>query len=303
MSAVPHEADLSLTPNLHVHASSAGRPTLHERAEQKFFVAPRKAGWALALLRTSCRWDDRYPEEQINSLYFDTTDLDQYERSLSGEFAKDKVRIRWYGAEHDPHRASSRRECPPAPPRSPRVRAWLELKSRRGFASTKQRTVVEVQADALTFASLAEGIVPAITLMQTTAGFGFFAAGRLHPVIAVSYWRYRFVEPRTGFRVSLDSHIRSSMVMPGIGHGERGLELPGAVIEVKGPSLDVPLCLRQVTEVGSSWTRYSKYSSSLEAHMSDMGTVSRLWPSGTMYTEPCTTVPQTNREVSECGRS
>lgn len=151
---------------------------------------------------------------------------------------------------------------------------------------------MEVEGSALALATLVRGIVPYTTLTLTLANFGFFSVERLHPVTAISYWRYRFVEPRSGFRVSLDSRIRSSMIMPGIGKGERGLELPGALIEVKGPSYDLPARLREVAQVGSSWTRYSKYSSCLQAHMSDMGSAARLWPSGTMYVEPCTTVPK-----------
>lgn len=264
------------------------------RVEQKYFVAPAMMGSALALLRRTCRWDGEYPEEQINSLYFDTIDLDQHQRSLAGEFAKDKVRIRWYGAW--PQDAA-----PAPPPAGGLVPVWLELKSRRGFASTKQRRPLQVSAEALAPDSLSRGIVPITMLGQTMAGFGFFTAGRLFPVVAISYWRRRFVEPRTGFRVALDSRIRSTVVMPGLGRGEQGLELPGAVIEVKGPTMDLPPCLRQAAELGSSWTRYSKYSSSLEAHSASLGGVSRLWPSGTMHAEPCVGTPKPNREVATCG--
>jgi hypothetical protein len=259
------------------------------RVEQKYFVAPAKMGLALALLRRTCRWDGDYPQEQINSLYFDTAGLDQHQRSLSGEFAKDKIRVRWYGVAPEVVDGT--------------VPVWLELKSRRGFASTKQREPMRVPAGALAFEALGRGVVPLTTLMRTMAGFGFFGPGRLYPVIVISYWRHRFVEPRTGFRVALDSRIRSSVLMPGIGRGERDLELTGAVIEVKGPSADLPLCLRQVADFGSSWTRYSKYSSSLEAHMGDLGSVSRLWPSGTMHAEPSSEVPRPNREVATCGSS
>jgi hypothetical protein len=258
---------------------------LIERVEQKYFVAPGRMSLALALVRRTCRWDGEYPQEQINSLYFDTPDLDQHQRSMAGEYAKDKIRIRWYGTDIE----------------GETVPVWLELKSRRGFVSTKQRQRVEVQATTLASKALVRGIVPRASLAQTMAGFGFFSPGRLQPVVVISYWRHRFVEPRTGFRVAVDSHIRSSMVMPGIGRGERDLELPGAVIEVKGPSADLPHCLRDVAELGSSWTRYSKYSSSLEAHAGDLGSVSRLWPSGTMQATPCTEMPKPNREVAKCG--
>jgi len=259
-----------------------------ERVEQKYFVTPAKMGLALALLRRTCRWDGEYPEEQINSLYFDTVDLDQHQRSLAGEFAKDKIRIRWYGAAARPAAGGA----PASAAAESLVPVWLELKSRRGFSSTKHRKPVQVSAEALASDALSRGIVPITAVRQTMAEFGFFSSGRLIPVVAISYWRCRFVEPRTGLHVALDSRIRSTMVMPGLGRGERGLELPGAVIEVKGPTMDLPPCLRHAADLGSSWTRYSKYSSSLDAHMSDLGSASRLWPSGTMHAEPCVGVPK-----------
>ena len=73
---------------------------------------------------------------------------------------------------------------------------------------------------------------------------------------------------------------------PGLGRGERGLELPGAIVEVKGATFDVPPPLRDLAEIGSSWTRYSKYSSSIDAHATTRGSVSRLWPYGMMEALP-----------------
>ena len=286
---VPPATESNLPDNLHVYEPSNGGRSLVERMEQKYFVAPAWMGQALALLRRTCRWDGQYPEEQVNSLYFDTSNLDQHQRSLAGEFAKDKVRIRWYGSEHDPHGSA-------LSPQNETVAVWLELKSRRGFASTKQRKALQVPAAALAPGELAAGIVPHATLMRCMAEFGFFSARPLYPVIAVSYWRCRFVEPRTGLHVALDSRIRSSAARPGIGRGERGLLLPGAVVEVKGPSAELPVCLRRIAELGSSWTRYSKYSSSLDAHASELGSVSRLWPSGTVHAEPCVEAPKTELE-------
>jgi VTC domain len=267
--------------NLHQRSLTDERRSLSERMEQKFFVPPRRMGLVVAHLVRTCRWDAHYPEEQINSLYFDTHGLEQHERSLSGEFAKDKIRIRWYGSEYDPHDiANSRSSQSPQPDPEARIPLWLELKSRRGFASTKLRQAMDVPGGSLAPRALATGIVPPTTLVHTLADFGFFPAGRLYPIVVVSYWRRRFVEPATGMRVSLDSNIRSSMVLPGVGRGERGLALPGAVVEVKGPRFDLPPSLRLLAEIGSSWTRYSKYSFSLEAHGSTIGAVSRLWPSG-----------------------
>jgi hypothetical protein len=239
-----------------------------ERMEQKYFVAPERMILALALLRRTCRWDEHYPQEQINSLYFDTPDLEQHRASSAGELAKSKIRVRWYGQEHDPHERVPAAEGLPGAGSvaAADILVWLELKQRRGFASTKQRHQVTVTTTALSPSAHSKGIVSPTLLLHTIAGFGYVIAQPLCPVIAVSYWRHRFVEPVTGIRVALDSHIRSTAVLPGIGRGERGLELAGAVIEVKGPSADIPVCLLPLRDLGSSWTRFSKYSSSLDAH-------------------------------------
>ncbi len=306
MTAAPSEiltarqsARAACPPNLHMSVTSpaSDAPRLKERVEQKFFILPQREVMALALLQRTCRPDPLHPLDQVNSLYFDTFDLDQHERSDAGDFAKDKVRIRWYGQEHDPHETNGGAD-PSAVKRarisdtaSEDVPVWLELKSRRGFVSTKQRLPLSVPPEALAFGALGRGILPNRVLAETVAGFGHFARGHLRPVIAISYWRLRFVEPGTGFRISIDSHIRSSVVMLGVGIGERGLELPGMVVEVKGPLFDVPLPLLPLAEIGSSWTRYSKYSSNLDAHAATRGGVSRLWPSGIMEKEPGVLAP------------
>jgi hypothetical protein len=266
--------------NLHVSVTSRASvaPRLRERVEQKFFIRPDRIGLGLALLSRTCRRDPAYPLGQVNSLYFDTLDLEEHRKSDAGDSAKDKIRIRWYGQEFDPHlRGAASAQS---------VRVWLERKTRRGFASTKQRLPLEVPSSALAFAALGRGIVPPAVLVDTMARFGFFSRSKLCPVIAISYWRYRFVEPCTGFRISIDSRIRSSLLMPGLGRGERGLELLGAVVEAKGAVFDLPYVLRPLADIGASWTRYSKYSSSLDAHAADLGSVSRTWPSGMMEKEP-----------------
>lgn len=268
------EAELGVsTGRTNLSGRSSSAPVA--RVEQKFFLTPDRLPVALALLRRVCRRDPTFPLDQVNSLYFDTPDLDQHERSDSGEFVKEKVRIRWYGVEHDPHRANN---CPL--PGDLAVPVWLEVKSRRGFVSAKRRARLEAAASALAFPGLERGIVPASLLVRELADFGFFSSAFLRPVIAISYFRRRFVEPESGFRVSLDTRIRSSVVMAGLGRGERGLELAGAVVEIKGPRFEIPRLLRELAQIGSSWTRYSKYSSSLEAHISPSTGLSRLWPAG-----------------------
>ena len=247
---VPDDADLSRLP---------------ERFERKFYLAPREQVLAHGLLRATCLADSQYPSEQINSLYFDTSDLDQHQRSSSGDYQKDKVRLRWYGTDEGVNGTRT---------------VFVELKSRRAFASTKQRLRVVVPAENIAQRNLGKGIVPASLLMDTLARFGHFPGVLLKPVIVISYWRYRFSEITTGQRVALDCRIRSTMVMPGCGNGERALELPGAVIEIKGRTMELPATLTRARMLDTDWTRFSKYSACIDSHDEAPGTVGRLSPSG-----------------------
>ena len=238
---------------------------LPERFELKYYLTPRDVGLAYGLLRQVCLPASEYFSEQINSLYFDTADLDQHEISHSGDYQKDKVRIRWYGEDKNLHGMQP---------------IFLELKSRRGFASTKQRLKLLVPVGSLTLHNLGKGIVPRTLLMDTLVRFGSFPSKMLQPVIKISYWRYRFSEIMTGQRVALDYHIRSTMIIPGPGNGEKELELPGGVIEIKGRTMELPTTLRRARMLDTDWTRFSKYSACIDSHTEKPGAVGRLSPSG-----------------------
>jgi hypothetical protein len=235
------------------------------RFERKFFVLPRNIGFAYAMLRQVCRADSEYPEGQVNSLYFDTPDLEQYTRSASGDFRKEKVRIRWYG------QPQNRQEAVPV---------FLEVKSRQGFASSKQRRRLLVSAQHLELAHLGAGIIDKVTFVNTLAEFGHFPSRPLQPIIMICYRRHRFNEMLTGTRVSFDYNIVSSVVVPGLGYRERELRLEGGVIEVKGPTLELPLTLRRIKLLDTDWSRFSKYGQCIDSHLSQPGSVARVWPSG-----------------------
>jgi len=219
------------------------------------------------LLRQFCRPDAEFPRDVVHSLYFDTVDLDQYERSASGEFRKDKVRIRWYGDV----------------PKTGEVPVFIEVKSRQGFASSKQRRRLLVPTSQLDLSQLHNGIVGKTLLAETLAGFGHFPEKPLQPIILISYLRYRFNEIMTGERVSFDRDIRASMVNPSPGERPTPSEeitLPGGVIEVKGPSLVLPLTLRRMKLLDVDWSRFSKYGSCLEVFFTASGSVGRVSPPG-----------------------
>lgn len=250
-----------------IHQPNADKPREPPRIERKYFISPRNIGLAYALLRQFCRPDSQYPEEQINSLYFDTEDLDQHLRSSSGDFRKNKVRIRWY------HTLDDYVENVPV---------FLELKSREGFTGSKRRNRLTVAPESLRPANLHGGIVARGTLTDTLAGFGHFLEMPIQPVVVISYWRYRLTEMITGMQVNLDCNIRSTVVNRTLGGGERDLKLAGAVIEVKGHKMELPVTLRRMKLLDLDWSRFSKYSSCLDAHLSEPGIIARRWPSGRM---------------------
>jgi len=250
-----------------VDKAATGTAKPDQRFERKFFVVPKNIGLAYALLRQICLPDREYPEGRINTLYFDTTDLEQYTRSESGDFRKDKVRIRWYGE---------------VGPEQDTVPVFLELKSREGFVSKKKRLKLEVPAERLDRAGIRSGIIDRRVLIDTIASFGHYPELPLRPIIVISYWRYRFGEMLTGVRVSLDYRIRSTMVARELGYGEREIPLPGGVVEVKGPTVELPRTLRRMKLLDTDWSRFSKYGYCVDSHLSDPGSVGRVWPSGRM---------------------
>lgn len=236
-----------------------------QRFERKFYILPKNIGFAYSLLRQFCRPDKEYPTSTVHSLYFDTVDLDQYNRSASGDFNKDKVRIRWYDEENI---------------EGDTIPVFIELKTRHGFASSKQRERIVVPVEDIELSRLAKGIVSKTTLNNTIAGFGYFPESPLRPVIKISYHRYRFTEMLTSTRVSLDSTIHSTMVAQELGRREHDLHLEGGVIEVKGPSMELPLTLRKMRILDTDWSRFSKYSNCIDSHLSDPGSLARFAPPG-----------------------
>ncbi|OGO18576.1 MAG: hypothetical protein A2Z15_05160 [Chloroflexi bacterium RBG_16_50_11] len=221
-------------------------------------MLPANIGLAYAFLRQICRPDKEYSKDRVNSLYFDTADLDQYQKSESGELRKNKVRIRWYDSD-----IKEPEEVP----------VYLELKSREGFASSKQRRKFMVPATSLEPVNLGRGILDKTTIMQTLASFGYFMEKPIKPIILISYQRHRFSEMQTGVRVSLDQDIRASIVAPELGRQGLEIRLSNGVIEVKGPSLELPVTLRRMRLLDVDWSRFSKYGNCLDAYFTQTGTI------------------------------
>jgi hypothetical protein len=67
------------------------------------------------------------------------------------------------------------------------------------------------------------------------------------------------------------------------GNGEKQLKVAGGVIEVKGNTMELPATLQQMKLLDIDWSRFSKYSLCLDSHLTDQGTIARLWPAGILF--------------------
>jgi hypothetical protein len=236
-----------------------------ERFERKFFVPPAKIPLAHNLLSHICLRDSKYPKGIINSLYFDTPDLDHFQKSDDGNYEREKIRIRWYDSPFDWESV---------------VPVYLELKAKRGFASRKQRRKILVSAERLKRIRANNTILNGNVISGTLSEFGYFPEEPLQSVILITYERFRFTEILTGTRVSFDYRISSSLKATSLGRSQTRLMLEGGIIEIKGPSMEIPKSLRALSILGVDWTRFSKYAACLESQIEKSGTVGRFWPSG-----------------------
>jgi hypothetical protein len=236
-----------------------------ERFERKFFIQPVKMNFARSLLSHICLPDGNYPYGTVNSLYFDTPDLDHFQSSDSGNYEREKIRIRWYD---NPKALNGL------------VPVYLELKSKRGFASRKQRRKILVPVERFKKVRAENTIIDRNIISGTLSEFGYFSKEPLIPVILITYKRLRFTEILGGIRLSFDRRVCSTVITPSLGHSRASPMLEGGIIEIKGPSMEMPESLRSINYLGTDWTRFSKYAGCLESQMERPGSIGRLWPSG-----------------------
>lgn len=250
---------------LKTESATSQRDQRWERFERKFFVPPSKIAFARSLLSHICLKDSKYPQGIINSLYFDTPDLEHFQKSDEGDYERNKIRIRWYDSPPDMEGVAP---------------VYLELKAKKGFASRKKRRKILVSAEQLKRIQANNTVLNGNVISRTLSEFGYYTDKHLLPVVLITYERFRFTEILTGTRVSFDWKISSSLTAPSLGHNEVCLMLEGGIVEIKGPAMDIPKSLRSLGILGIDWTRFSKYAGCLESQMEKPGTVGRFWPSG-----------------------
>jgi hypothetical protein len=228
-------------------SSSQAAPEAEPSFEHKFLFARCHRAVVEGLLNSYLNSDPGFGAGRISSIYYDTPALDLYHEKRASTYLKDKIRVRWYGD--------------PAASTSPDVPCWLELKSKVGGTRQKKRLPLSLPSEVLTKKDLTSPILRAIPEKLPTYGHSF--DGAIVPMLVVQYERRRFVEPRSGTRVAIDTDICCPAVNRHFVPAFPPAFLDMCVLELKGPERELPHWLRPMGDYIRR-DAFSKYASCFE---------------------------------------
>lgn len=210
--------------------------------EIKYLVPPHRTTPVAVALGALCRPDPNYPANWVLSLYYDNLRLDSLAEKVDSQFAKSKVRVRWY-------RHRDGRVDPGT--------ATLERKQRLGSLRRKSRVPLDRSPEWLDAAPLHDPELPGLPALfpaeERVPRTGLF------PYLIVRYLRRRFVEPLTGSRVALDTAISVDRVNRRFLGYVHPLPLAATVVEVKNRTGELPANLRSLLRLGARRASFSKY--------------------------------------------
>lgn len=210
--------------------------------EQKFMFAAGKKTLLLEWIEDQLVRDPAFYFGPVASLYYDTPSLDLYREVRDGDYLKTKVRLRWYQTVFRPDQQS--------------VPCYLEVKRKYGALRHKQRKELALHPSCLDgdlFLNESVTEVPALL-----PELNYFVRGILVPILVVQYERYRFVDPRSGSRIAVDTGIACRRANPAYVPATTPLELGSGVVEVKGRLDTLPDCLLPMSRHLSKQS-FSKY--------------------------------------------
>ena len=215
------------------HAEIAPEDLQHE---VKYVVPAARAASLALLVGRLLPPDPRFPVGVVESLYYDTSDLQLLGEKLASDYLKTKVRLRWYPETTTP--------------------PLIELKRRRGSRRHKLRLATDLDVADVSSGPLSRPVLMALPRLLRRSGVAI--PETLVPVFVVRYRRRRWIVPGSGARVSLDTDITVPRVHRHLAPGRR-TPLPAAVLEVKGATPRLPARLASVAVLGPRRSSFSKY--------------------------------------------
>ena len=196
--------------------------------EQKFIFDAVKKQLLLDWLEFHFIRDPEFYFGPILSLYYDTPSFRLYNEVVNGDYLKTKIRLRWYQKKF--------------PPEQQTVQCFLEIKQKFGVQRRKRRQSVLLDARCLTGDVFSHSTI--LELPDALPEWRLHARGILAPLLIVEYERFRFIDPQTDARISLDVGIGCGRANSTYLGGEVPLLLSSGVLEVKSALGDLPRRLR-----------------------------------------------------------
>jgi hypothetical protein len=210
--------------------------------ELKFVLPASRGDVARSLVASVCKPDVEHPAATLSTIYFDTPDLRLLGEKIDSDYLKTKVRLRWYS---------------PIGREDGDARAFLEIKLRIGDRRDKVR--VRTTLSAAVLRDLPFDHPQFETVVELARPLGIRLPPRLLPVLMVRYDRYRFVEPISSSRISIDTNIGAPRGSHRVVRDAPPILLPHAVLEVKGAGMDLPRVLHPLIRLGARRGSSSKY--------------------------------------------
>jgi VTC domain len=210
--------------------------------EIKFLVPAARSASLRVWLNSVSTPDRKYPPALVCTTYYDTPGLSLLNEKIDSDYLKTKVRIRWYAS------------LVGNPSGSP---VFAEVKYRVGGRRDKLR--VRIEADALVLEKTplhASAWKPLLDRLRIEAPM---IPGRLEPILSLRYARYRYVDPATEARLTVDENVTLIALNPARLPGRTPVRLPQSVFEYKGPQEDLPRHLAPAIRFGARRGSCSKY--------------------------------------------
>jgi hypothetical protein len=223
-------------------AVAAGVEPIRLERELEFVLPAARGSFAKSLVQAVCAPDPVYPAATVSTIYFDTPTLRLLGEKIDSTYLKTKVRLRWYS---------------PLQGGDQGARAFLEVKGRVGDRRQKVRVQTPLTAGLLNDLALDR---PELTDVADRArALGIPIPARLLPVLLMRYDRYRFVEPISASRISIDINITAPRGHHRLVRDAAPVVLRYAVLEVKGASTELPRVLHPLIRAGARRDSSSKY--------------------------------------------
>jgi hypothetical protein len=216
--------------------------------EQKYTFPKLAHQPVLAWLRHVYVPHPLYYEGRVCSIYYDSPLFDHYDEKRNSDFLKTKVRLRWY---------ERLGECT----RAPQTHCFLELKQKVGAVRLKKRLELNIDTDILLADSLAAEELQ--RLPERLSELSHTRDRCLMPVMLIRYVRDRFIDPRTGSSIALDTEISCDQVNLRLIPATHPVHLGNGVLEIKGSNTVLPASLLPMRSVLTRQA-FSKYGRCLE---------------------------------------